>query len=224
MTRFVYIVGNFSQIDDIELRYSLRSVAKYHPKAEVTIVGWKPDWCEPDRFIPYADQKRPKGLNTFHKLKTACEQLEQGCYVLMCDDFMLLRPHLHTMYYFKTLKDRVSRSSSYSRELFSNTMKLCSADSLCFDTHNPMTFESGLMLSVLNRYERNLGAIGLSYQTLYGNIEHRIRKQPSMNSKVSSLTAVPVNQPCISTNDGCFTDGDNRLLKGLYPNKSKWEK
>ena len=223
MTRFVYIVGNFSQNDDIELRYSLRSVAKHHKKYHVTIVGWKPSWCEPDLFIPCKDKHGMKAYNTFNKLLTATEQIESGLHVLMCDDFILLEPHLHRMYFYDTLLNRANSGTFYGKNLFKNTLRLVQRGAKCFDVHMPFSFQSDLMRTVLTRNKANLGTIGISYQSLYADTDTQLPIEHHMNAKVGRLIAKP-NYKAVSLSDSALHQGRNAWLDLYLYKKSRFEK
>lgn len=221
MTHFLYIIGNLSNFDDIELRYSLRSIQKHHKQFSVTIAGWKPKWCAPDRFIPIQEPNQGKAKNTYLKLLEATRQLDSGLYVLMCDDFILLEPHIHKMYYFGTLRERTMQGSFYAKRLFGETLKLTDPKALCFDTHMPFSFDRNRMLAVLERNKRNLGVMGFSYQSLYGNNEPLLAIEQHENAKVGALPKLPYFK-AVSLADSVVAGGCD-VLERYLPEPSRYE-
>src|SRR4051812_33004749 len=85
-----------NKVDEVneELRYSLRSIAKNLPHAEVWVTGYPPPWVRNVRSI---DVERPKGWTKYtsstDNLRAAVEhpELPDDC-LLMNDDFFVLRP------------------------------------------------------------------------------------------------------------------------------------
>lgn len=86
----VYIVrpGDYNE----ELRISLRSIAKFAPKADVWIVGYKPSWVTNVSYIP-KNQINGSWVNARYNLITACRTQDiSDNFILMNDDFILTRP------------------------------------------------------------------------------------------------------------------------------------
>ena len=75
-----------------ELKYSIRSTAKWHPEAKIVIIGDRPDWYEGD-FIA-KPRIAPTDFHAFQdcysKLRLASEDLQQ--FVWMMDDIYWTRP------------------------------------------------------------------------------------------------------------------------------------
>lgn len=86
----VYIVRPGEQ--NIDLRYSLRSISKFCTFRSVYIVGFKPFWVQNINFIPTI-QSADKWKNSMLNYITACnsEKISNN-FILMNDDFFAIRP------------------------------------------------------------------------------------------------------------------------------------
>ena len=89
MLDFVYIVKESDKNDD--LRYSLRSIAKFYPDHRVWIVGYKPKWVQNVGYIP-VKQTGNKWGNSVKNIIAACESKEiSEDFILMNDDFFIIK-------------------------------------------------------------------------------------------------------------------------------------
>lgn len=75
-----------------ELRYSIRSVLKHHPRARVIVVGDRPDWYAGEHIhCPRIGKTEFHAFrDCYNKLQTAARELPQ--YIWMMDDIYWLRP------------------------------------------------------------------------------------------------------------------------------------
>lgn len=87
----VYIVKESEQNED--LRYSLRSVAKFLPNNKVWIVGYKPSWVQNVGYIPVQQNCGSKWKNSIKNIEAACncDEISED-FVLMNDDFFAIKP------------------------------------------------------------------------------------------------------------------------------------
>lgn len=85
----VYIVKEDDHNDD--LRYSLRSVAKYVKYDKIWIVGYKPSWVQNVEYLP-VKQTGNKWTNSVKNILTACQcdKISED-FVLMNDDFFAIK-------------------------------------------------------------------------------------------------------------------------------------
>lgn len=88
MMDILYIVGNGSDWDDNELRYSLRSIAKNGRNlGRVFLVGHKPKWVSDQvTHIPCDDPLHVKHKNILNKVLTAMEKSDIGQHFLISSD------------------------------------------------------------------------------------------------------------------------------------------
>ena len=90
MIDLVYIVKEDERNED--LRYSLRSVAKFLPNNKIWIVGYKPSWIRNVNYIP-VKQTEDKWKNSVKNILEACKCNEiSEDFVLMNDDFFAIKP------------------------------------------------------------------------------------------------------------------------------------
>lgn len=85
----VYIVKKGDRNED--LRYSLRSIAKFVPHDNIWIIGYKPSWVTNVRYIP-VEQKQDKWKNSVNNIIEACKckNISEN-FVLMNDDFFAIK-------------------------------------------------------------------------------------------------------------------------------------
>ena len=89
---FVYIIKQGEKGD--ELRYSLRSIAKWYPNHKVWIVGYKPNWVINVNYLP-VEQKGNKWSNSVNNIIQACNCPEiSEDFILMNDDFFCINPKI----------------------------------------------------------------------------------------------------------------------------------
>ena len=87
---FVYIVKEDENNED--LKYSLRSIAKYYPENKVWIVGYKPSWVKNVEYLP-VKQSKDKWKNSMTNILTACKCKDiSDDFILMNDDFFMIKP------------------------------------------------------------------------------------------------------------------------------------
>lgn len=91
----LYVVGGGSCHDDIELRYSLRSIEKYCKGYDrVFIVGRKPEWVQGVEFIKCDDPYDCTHKNMLHKILYACHNSDiSEEFVVQGDDHFYVRPY-----------------------------------------------------------------------------------------------------------------------------------
>lgn len=86
----VYIVKAEERNED--LKYSLRSVAKFVPHDKVWIIGYKPSWVTNVEYIPVAQNLGSKWKNSVNNIIQACESDKiSDNFVLMNDDFFAIK-------------------------------------------------------------------------------------------------------------------------------------
>lgn len=86
----VFVVGNGSKYNNVELRIALRSVARYVPHRKIFLVGAKPDWVNYDlvTHIPAEDPYKDglKDRNIWHKVMLAVADERVSERFLFCSD------------------------------------------------------------------------------------------------------------------------------------------
>lgn len=102
----VYILGTGSEANDIEIRYSLRSLEKNMlDLGKVFIVGVCPSFLKNIIHIPILDSYPKKWQNAYLKISTACfDARVSDDFLLMNDDFFILEPFEGALFPFYSLK------------------------------------------------------------------------------------------------------------------------
>ena len=86
----LYVLGNSSEYDNLELRLSLRSLERNAKGLEsVFIVGEKPRWIKNVVHIP-VDDVYTRENNVFRKILTACKLDISKNFFFMNDDFYIM--------------------------------------------------------------------------------------------------------------------------------------
>jgi hypothetical protein len=93
-TDVVYTIGPYSKNNDLELRYSLRSLCIQPWVGKVFIVGYKPAWVKNVHHIPCGDPyKKSKDANIINKILLAASNPELSQrFVVNSDDQYFLKP------------------------------------------------------------------------------------------------------------------------------------
>ena len=206
--RFVWIVADISVWNHNELRYSIRSVKKFHPDSDVCIVGYKPDWYEGDHI--QADDDDTRYRNTYRKAYIACGNFKE--WVLMHDDFYLLEPFKKVFCYNGYLKDR--KTSENSRGLVIRDLQERLPDSLDYNQHTPIPVWSATVL-------KEMPPTGDGFKQIYCSIETRYDRVVQKDVKIKGRHDPIPKEPFFSTWNNC-KHLENQFEK-LYPAPSKHE-
>lgn len=227
MSDVLYILGRGSKHEDMELRLSLRCLAENARNIDrVFIVGNCPSWVRNVHHIPAEDTWTAEN-NAFQKILKACESDISNDFLLMNDDFFMMKPfdaETYPDYCRGFLKDRI-KPDLYG-QCIENTYNYLKEHGkprpLDFDVHCPMRINKGafrLLKDTAEKVKKN--NTGLLCRSLYGNIFNKTGvgcTDPKLREDVWRL---PDITGCISTSDEC-----NNILKQLekwFPSKSYWE-
>jgi hypothetical protein len=216
---YVYLCRNG---ENEELRYSIRSVVKNGNPDNIWVVGGKPDWYV-GKFLEIS-QDKGKFENQVKSLKEVCKNRNiSDDFILMNDDFYILKPVEEYKYFDGFLKDKLNNhtiqygNSSYARALRGAVKQLQSRgiqEPLNYEVHMPMALKKANLMQVLD--------LSLSPRSLYGNLfindginikDVKIYK----HSKEIDLTA-----NLISTEDNSFSLIKDKLGL-LFPDQSIFE-
>ncbi len=218
--------------DNEELRYSLRSVEKFYPEADVWVIGGKPDWYV-GNFI-----KIKQTYDSFANVRNSLSMIINNPaipddVIVMNDDFFFLdRLDKFLFYVSGTLKDRIlsdklnNINSSYTKKLvhLHNHCSKYVSSPLDFDIHVPMPVNKKKLSQVVDE--------GLMWRSNYGNRfapKSKIRKikdvkvYPNSIYSFKSYDYKNPKYPFISTHDDSFKEVYEHLLKDLLSMPSRFE-
>lgn len=216
---FVYICRDG---DNEELRYSIRSVIKHFPEANILLVGGKPNWYS-GPFIKLSDQEN-KFESIVNCYKKICKLDSIDDFILMNDDFFILkRPESFEHLYDGTLAKKIQRHtnryglSKYSRILShaNTTLKKMGIESpLNYDIHTPMLFNKEMLSEILD--------LSLAPRSLYGNIFGVGGKNIEDVKVYKYSDNVDMNTIYLSTEDNSFKRVSERLSE-MFDKKTNYE-
>jgi hypothetical protein len=213
-----------------ELRYSMRSAIQNIQHENVWVIGGKPDWYT-GPFIPVFQRNGQKYQNAKMNLNhlISSPQINNN-FILMNDDFFVLKPVEVGHYYSGTLAERIERNARLSPNAsYLEKIKVTKAmlekqgisDPLDYSLHIPMKMDkAGLSKS-------------LSYpliRSAYGNLE-RVGGEQRRDVKIYSgtlyngLSYTPDEKSdFISTDDNSFAQVRADLLGNLFPQPTEFER
>ena len=238
--KFLFIVGYGSKHDNLELRYSLRSIEKYGTGIEeVYCAGQPPSWFQPSRNALTLDFILNPGRN-----RNIQHNVVQGVkhfnitedFILGIDDVFLLRKTDFALY------PRYIEAYELPRQGSGNNGWKCAMvdtgrwlrakgyPSLNFMTHAHCRLNGSVILRHFGEIEHSIhhSDRGLEIVSQVGNIT--LAENPKLplvlrrDNKLGEVFDISGIDDCFSISDKTFSDP--RLMKFLeseYPNKSRWE-
>jgi hypothetical protein len=230
----VYILGTGSRWGDNEIRYSLRSVEKYFPKAgRVFIIGECPDWATNVIHIKMEDKEQNKLLNARAKYFMAATNPQIGKeFVLMNDDFFFLKTVSKIPNFsrgkLQNMMDKHPTKGGYYYHSLADTKKRLDAmgipDALDFEIHAPMIFNRSKLETVINMIGSDRA---FSIRSCYGNLMG-LKPEKIVDFKAANIAEFAYqrlrNERILSINDALVCNDDFRAwMRQKYPKMSKYE-
>ena len=213
-----------------ELRYSIRSATQNIKHDNVWVVGDKPDWYS-GPFIEAEQIEGQKYDNVKRSLVNVIlsDQVSDS-FVLMNDDFFILKPTDLDYYYSGTLDERIKRietkspNAIYANRLKETMRQLQQAgirQPLDYELHKPMKFDKrGLALALEFPQFRsaygNLNQVGGEQTSDVKVYSNRLYSGMSYNWSIDSQF--------VSTDDGSFDTLRRKLLQDLFPTPTIYER
>jgi len=224
----LYVLGNSSQYNNLELRLSLRSLEQNAKDLEsVFIIGEKPNWIKNVVHIP-VDDVYTRENNVFRKILTACKLDISENFLFMNDDFYMMKPFIMADYpYFVSGEVVCISNPSRYQEIQNKTLNKLQSNGIervmDYRVHCPIVFNKEKFLTLESYYkESKLENVGYSARLLYGNlfVDNPIVAD---DCKLWGLDEIrDTNQGCISTKDDC--DDILKELEKIFNKPSKYEK
>jgi len=242
----VYIV-KFSDKND-DLKYSLRSVAKFCNYRKIWIVGYKPKWVQNVEYIETL-QTGTKWQNSMLNWKTACETAGiSDNFVLMNDDFIAIHPINDIkkdvnvcLSDIPTVADRYSKkhASKWQTGFISAEELLTELHSKTFfnmETHLPFIVNKKQYLKMLELPQiknfdntKVLHKRSIYYNLYYNSLMQKPRKITDVKISLhKDLSDSFLNENWISVFDDVIGNlikypRVNQFLRKLFPNKCIYE-
>lgn len=238
MIDIVYPLGSGSKHNDLELRYSLRSVQQHLLNVRnVIVIGERPEWLTNVVHIKMHDEygyNRDKNIYT--KIYVACKDNSiTDNFVFFNDDhFMLLdMPADGIPYYHRedlatnieqrpaSCRYRISLNNSYQ------FLRRNNYPTWHYDIHTPIIYNRRSFIENLSRVDWDI-AYGYVIKSLYANM-NRIPGEFLNDCKIDSprseeqILHLINGRPCFSLGDNGLNDDMRKVLNDLYPIRSDYE-
>ena len=230
---FVWMSSGKSIWENNEIRYSIRSVLKYHPDAEIIILGEKPIWYT-GKFIQHTDVSELPYINKWKKTIRACEsKLISNEFVSMDDDFFLMAP-LERKHYANnnTIKHKEKTSINHTKmwtDVIKQTSSMCATTDPNFYVHTPLWIEKKSFMNVVNKYKGiwdkkpSLGLRQIYCVEVMKSNMFELEKL-LIDVKIVWLSQLSRCDKFFSTHDNLKLYGFAEKLNELFPEKSIYEK
>ena len=214
---FIYILGSGSIYDDIEIRYSIRSVLKHHPGADIRIVGETPSWHTGEGIVYVADDEFP-AISKWKKMEMACQLADE--FIQMDDDFFLLKPYKPMFYSLDyTMKQKAfmrGRGQAWYSKMVWATGDLFPKEP-CYLLHTPLPVISKNFLSMAQLYPQRYEEPSLSPRQAYCVYETAFECEVQQDVKGYN----PLNDTLWSATPKLR---DLSQFNKMYPEPSRYEK
>jgi hypothetical protein len=216
-----------------ELRYSIRSVLKFFPDAEIWVIGGKPGWYV-GNHIP-VNQNSVKYNNVKNNIeKLLSDERIDDSFVYMNDDFYLTNmPDFSQSYHRGTIKTYLEESAEFfQKHLYRKLIarahnklkKFMSDEPLNYELHIPILISKSRLKNSYSRLE--------VWRSFYGNY-YKIGGKEILDCKlypnnisdgINLNNFIDDHSPFLSSNDNTFKFILDNYLADAFPNKSALEK
>lgn len=240
----LYLLGHGSRHDNVEIRYSLRSIEKYCKGYDrVFVVGQCPEWLRNVEYIPCPDDQGYSHKNMMKKILHACKNSDiSEDFVMQADDHFYVRP-----YDFRDIKPyekgelrselwHPDRDTVYQQSIV-DTRKWLEKHGYPYrngSQHCGMWFKKSLWLQIEEEmlkpafifpYGLESSSIMAAALNKHLGIPYEYRKDCKVGNfgNEDDLKAKIGDNFCFSIYDIAFCSGIERILAKWYPNKSKYE-
>lgn len=223
--------GDPSMHDNIELRYTLRSIESYYGSPEIFIVGIKPHWLKNVHHLPFKeDPVQCRNKNVMQKLLLAAETLKTD-FVRWSDDILALAPVESLPYYSQGTMIEAALRCNYRTARFqlviNNTIRKVGPHSPFFDIHTPIFIDHlkySEFCAVSDWSDRNTHALRSYYCNWAGYSPTPFTDLKLFYSRtVSELDELCKERLFLSLGDESFKGQVVQWMAGRFPVKSRWE-
>lgn len=215
--------------DNEELRYSIRSATQNLEHTNVWVIGGKPSWYI-GPHIPVL-QNQQKYINAKNNLKHLIKSTQiSDNFILMNDDFFILKPVKLGYYYSGTLQERIERNKKLSPnanylDKLKTTKEMLESQGienpLDYSLHIPMKMDK---LGLAESLDYPLIRSGYGNLQKVGGRKHRDVKVYSGEMYQGLNYELSQNSKFLSTEDNSFLDVKKNVLDPLFPEPTKYER
>lgn len=218
--------------DNIELRYTLRSIEKYYGSTEIFLVGDCPRWIKNIHHIPFKqDPIQCRNKNVMQKLLLASNTINSD-FIRWSDDIFALGPVSNIPTYSQGTMMEASLRCGFLKAKFrlsvNNTMKEVGINAPFFDVHTPCpifheSYKEFCLKSSWSGY--NTHVLRSYYYNFIKSIPEPFSDLKLFKERsVSELTDLCKERLYVSVGDDLVHGSLRVWLDELFPDKSMWEK
>ncbi len=237
----VYKLNDQSSNDNLELRYSLRSLCNFTHIRNVYIIGWQPSWVTNTTFIEMPDHftLKNKDANLINKLITACSDRNISEHFLNMSDDQIFLKEIGVNYFMVPIynnniltNENFYLSNNYFYQRLVNTVNILKEFRLphnCYETHAPYLLNKYEYPKAMLKYDYMHG-LGFCGNTLYFNtIREAGRPKDGINHcyrmqmEKSKITEDIEQFNFLNFNELNETPELFSFLEKKFPNKSPYE-
>lgn len=229
MYEIIIPLGVDSLLDNLELRFCLRSIEKWMPQVDrIILAGTRPSWCasEIKNVQGCTDYTLEKSYRIYLDTRLATSYLSSTAFTFLNDDVFLLQEYNPNLFPHRGPLDpeKFLDSPGY-QQLIENTRKL-------FPKGNDWGNHAPLRINVNHLRNMNLKfpAGGLEVKSCYAN-SFKLRGKYVEDCKINTpmlkeeILQTIQGRSCFSIGDRAFTEGSEMFetLLELFPKESRWE-
>ena len=218
----LYYIGGGSHYQNRELRYSLRALAKHcKDVGNVWIVGNRPAFLANNIKYLWIEDSGMWWQNAFHKTMAAIEAGISENFLLMNDDFYMLKNFTAATYPHYHKGDIHDCAQNKYQQVIVNTKRVLQSlgkPTKHYGVHCPMRINGGKYKHLKQFFDDKSDFGAVSARCLYGNLFcHGRQASDNKGREVKNSST-----GCFSSKDWT-ENGVFERLQELYPEPSPWE-
>jgi glycosyltransferase involved in cell wall biosynthesis len=222
---FVWVLKDGGSYE--EIRYSIRSVVKYHGNVNIVIIGGKPEWYLGEHH-PFPDEDPCPYINVWRKLEYACTLYPFFTY--MDDDFFLTEKFIPRHFFNHSWNEIIKKhgikdsvDGGHWTKVLNNTGDVMPKDAKMHCIHAPLPIISMNFLRISADYPGRLIEPSYVPRQIYCHHEKLFgRPYPMKDMKYHKGEPIKDLPPFFSISDDYFDDV-LPMLKEMYPAPSHVE-
>lgn len=234
MVDVLYIKGEKSENDDLEMKYSLRSLARYGEcYNRVFITGCLPDFVDKSKVVytPADDIGAPMTNHWWKVRKTISSTDISENFILMYDDIFFVRNTnlCGYPYYFRGELGEFETGGEHYRQTLLNAKKFLldgRATTYDFELHIPFRYNRTFFAALDAFFEPlKYDAQSMAVRSVYGNnfADIKIGRADIKIRGKEKVEDVIGGADCFSVSDDAFKYDTLDFLRKNFPERSKYE-
>jgi len=215
-----------SKNDNVELRYTLRSLQAYYGDFELYVIGYCPLWLKADTYIwdVNISGSKNKEFNIASRIAYSCQIIHEP-FLYSCDDNYILPSYCDIVRHKGFISETCAETKSGSyRKSCENTMKELGLNVLDYDLHCPAWIDPHKFLDVYqaHNFNQDFGLLVKSTYFNYVGSACTLSDDIKIRTPLRSLEHLR-NVEFFSTHESAINKQMIIFLESLFPDKSRFE-